>query len=186
MLKHPAEQEVGAGALPGGGAGASVPVPPELAQLRVEARIEDAGSAASAPASAPGAGAAPIAPAVETAEEWQESIEFMVTEFLVPMYPGMAKVYTAERIERLAIRLHAVAAKRGWSMAGFLTEWKEEIALGMAAVPLVRETFRELRAGRAARAAAPGDASSSSAGEAGAAVDAAAQPQKAGTLKFAQ
>lgn len=122
--------------------------PPDLSALGAEAAsLSREAKAASAPA---GTGEQPGEPVRENtpatiAQEWAGGVE-MGAAILVASMPELASVYTADKVKALGAAVGAVAAKHGWRLSSWLDAYKEEIALLMVAVPLLRETLKALKA----------------------------------------
>lgn len=110
-------------------------------------------AAADTPA-APGApaAAAPAAPAavVDPHAEAVDLIEF-ANALILPLYPSLKTVYTAEVRARLAAVSAPLLAKYGLSLG----KLGPEIGFLLAVVPLIQPTIAAIRADRAAAAGAP-------------------------------
>lgn len=110
-------------------------------------------AAADTPA-APGApaAAAPAAPAavVDPHAEAVDLIEF-ANALLLPLYPSLAGVYTADVRARLAAVSAPLMAKYGMNLG----RMGPEIGFLLAVVPLIQPTIAAIRADRAAAAGQP-------------------------------
>ncbi len=82
----------------------------------------------------PGQGA-PVEPA--PADPVQESRELwgFVFAVLAGVMPEMAKLYPADRVERIAVAWVPLAEKRGWDLGAILGQWGPEIMFAVAIVP---------------------------------------------------
>jgi len=111
-----------------------------------------ADAAADAPA-VPGAAAAPAAAAPVAVDPHAEAVDLIefANALLLPLYPSLAGVYTADVRARLAAVSAPLMAKYGMSLG----RMGPEIGFLLAVVPLIQPTIAAIRADRAAAAGAP-------------------------------
>lgn len=156
----------------------------ELAALRAEAAAAevvvqaqpDTGSASAEPAKSEAgggggvkAGPSPAEPAPagdpvieETEEDYRVSLDYALDEWILPERPQLAPVYTAERRAKLAAATYALFKKRGWTMGGLFARWKEEVAMLLVVLPIIRDTREAMARPAPAQAKArPADAAKS-------------------------
>lgn len=91
--------------------------------------------------------AQPPAP-VDHTQEARDLVEFAYTS-LEPLYPSLAKVYTEEARQRIAVAGGRLLRKYNVDMAAIFGQWGDEIAFAMVALPLVVPTVQAIRADRA-------------------------------------
>lgn len=82
--------------------------------------------------------------------EAREIIRFATTLFF-PLYPSLARVYTEERQEQLAVVSAPLMRKYGLSLGALFERWGAEINFAIVAAPLAGETAKAIKADNQAR-----------------------------------
>lgn len=85
---------------------------------------------------------------VDHTAEARDLLDFAY-ESLVPLYPSLAKVYTDDARQRIAIAGGRLLRKYGVDMATLFGQWGDEIAFAMVTLPLVVPTVQAIREDRA-------------------------------------
>lgn len=74
----------------------------------------------------------------------------LASSLFFPLFPSLQKIYTPEACATLAGAMVPVMVRRGWSVAGMLAGWGEEITLAIVAIPLAMSTSQAIKADIAA------------------------------------
>jgi hypothetical protein len=75
-------------------------------------------------------------------------------EALGGFYPSLNKIYTDERIERIAVAAGPLLAKYNLTSGGILEKWGAEIGFAVVALPIAQETIKGVKHDRAVAKAA--------------------------------
>lgn len=90
-------------------------------------------------------------------QESRDLLDFSLAA-LAPLYPCLEKVYTPDKVEKLAGAMARVMEKYQFSGFAFLTAYAPEIGLVIVAGPLLRDTVKAIREEKkAAQVDAPSD-----------------------------
>lgn len=120
-------------------------MPAELQQIAAEAAQLEAETAPPAAADPDAPAGSETAPPIDFQSEARAMIDLSVN-MLVPFYPCLERVWTPEKIERLATVTAPLMEQYGFTLGDFFGKYGNWIAFASVSVPLGMETYRAVKA----------------------------------------